>query len=64
MRKNDQNDVEKANQWYSQNAMIVSAKKHQAISYCQTDHQSCFPVKCELDIFGMTIDLNYFPQRY
>ena len=26
-------------------------------SYCQTDHQSSFPVKCELDIFGMTIDL-------
>ena len=27
------------------------------VSYCQTDHQSSFPVKCELDVFGMTIDL-------
>ena len=30
------NDVEKANQWYSQNGTIVNAKKHQALIICQT----------------------------
>ena len=50
------NDVEKANQWYSQNGMIVNAKKRQALIIDQTEHKFSFPVKCELDIFVMTID--------
>ena len=32
------------------------AKNHQALIRGQTDHQFCFPVNYELDIFGMTID--------
>ena len=36
------NDVEKANQWYSQNGMIVNAKKHQALIIGQTDHKFYF----------------------
>ena len=34
--------------------MIVNAKKHQALIIGQTDYKFSFPVKCELDIFGMT----------
>ena len=40
----------------SQNGTIVNAKKHQALIIGQTDHKFSFLVKCELDIFGMTID--------
>ena len=36
--------------------MIVNAKKHKALIISQTDHKFSFPVKCELHIFGMTID--------
>ena len=36
--------------------MIVNAKKHKALIIGQTDLKFSFPVKCELDIFGMTID--------
>ena len=36
--------------------MIVNAKKHKALIIGQTDHKFSFPVKYELDIFGMTID--------
>ena len=50
------NDVEKADQWYVQNGMIVNARKHQAIISGQTDHQFSFPVNNELDMFRMTID--------
>ena len=50
------NDVEKADQWYIQNGMIVNAKKHQALISGQTDHQFSFPLNNELDMFGMTID--------
>ena len=32
------------------------ANKQQALIIGQTDHKFSFPVKCELDIFGMTID--------
>ena len=35
--------------------MIVNAKKHQALIIGQTDYNFSFPVKCVLDIFGMTI---------
>ena len=41
---------------YSQNDMIVNAKKRQALIIDQTEHKFSFPVKCELDIFVMTID--------
>ena len=34
----------------------MNAKKHQALIFGQTDHKFSFLVKCELDIFGMTID--------
>ena len=40
----------------SQNGTIVNAKKHQALIIGQTDHKFSVLVKCELDIFGMTID--------
>ena len=40
----------------SQNGTIVDAKKHQALIIGQTDHKFSVLVKCELDIFGMTID--------
>ena len=49
------NDFEKANQRYSQNGMIMNAKKHQALIIGQTDHKFSFPEKCKLDIFRMTI---------
>ena len=51
------NDVEKANQWYSQNGMIVNAKKDQALIIDQTERKFSFPVKCELDIFVMATDI-------
>lgn len=59
------NDVEKANQWYSQNGMMVNVKKQQAFIIDQTEHKFSFPVKCALDIFGMTIDnrLNFDRHR-
>ena len=39
------NDVEKANPRYSQNGMIVNAKKHQTLVTGHTDHQFSFPMK-------------------
>ena len=41
------NNFDKANQWYSQNGMIVNAKKHQALIIGQTDHKFSFPEKNE-----------------
>jgi len=39
------NDVEKAHPRYSQNSMIVDAKKHQTLVTGHTGHQFSFPMK-------------------
>ena len=49
-------EVEVANQWYSENGMIVNKSKHQALILGDTEHTFSFPVKESIDIFGMTID--------
>ena len=49
-------EVEVANQWYSENSMIVNKSKHQALILGDTEHTFSFPVKASIDIFGMTID--------
>ena len=49
-------EVEVANQWYSENGMIVNKSKHQALILGDTEHAFSFPVKESIDIFCMTID--------
>lgn len=49
-------EVEIANQWYSENGMIVNKSKHQALILGDTEYTFSFPVKGSIDIFGMTID--------
>ena len=49
-------EVEVANQWYSENGMIVNKSKHQGLILGDTEHTFSFPVKESIDIFGMTID--------
>ena len=49
-------EVEVANQWYSENGMIVNKSKHQALILGDTEHTFSFPVNESIDIFGMTID--------
>ena len=48
--------VEVANQWYSENGMIVNKSKHQALILGDTEHTFSFPVNESIHIFGMTID--------
>ena len=49
-------EVEKANQWYNDNGMIVNKTKHQALILADTEYTFSFPVKESIDIFGMNID--------
>ena len=49
-------EVEKANQWYNDNGMIVNKTKHQALILGDTEYTFSFPVKESIDIFGMNID--------
>ena len=49
-------EVEKANQWYNDNGMIVNKTKHQALILGDTEYTFSFPVKDSIDIFGMNID--------
>ena len=49
-------EVEVANQWYSENSMIVNKSKHQALTLGDAEHTFSFPVKESIDIFGMTIN--------
>ena len=49
-------EVEKANQWYNDNGMIVNETKHQALIRGDTEYTFSFPVKESIDIFGMNID--------
>ena len=49
-------EVEKPNQWYNDNGMIVNETKHQALILSDTEYTFSFPVKESIDIFGMNID--------
>ena len=49
-------EVEKANQWYNDNAMIVNETKHQPLILGDTEYTFSFPVKESIDIFDMNID--------
>ena len=49
-------EVEKANQWYNDNGMIVNKTKNQALILGDTEYTFSFPVKESIDIFGMNID--------
>ena len=49
-------EVEKANQWYNDNGMIVNKTKHQALILGDTEYTFSFPVKESIDIFDMNID--------
>ena len=48
--------VQSANQWYTDNGMIVNPDKHHAMVIGITDHQFSFPIKESLYLLGMTID--------
>ena len=48
--------VQSANQWYTDNGMIVNPDKHHAMVIGTTDHQFSFPIKESLYLLGMTID--------
>ena len=52
-----------ANQWYTENGMIVNPDKHHAMVLGTTDHKFSFPVEDSLDLLGVTIDnhLNLLP---
>ena len=41
-------EVEVANQWYSENGMIVSKSKHQALILGDTEHNFLFQLKSQL----------------
>lgn len=45
-----------ANQWYTENGMIVNPDKHHAMVLGTTDYKFSFPVEDSLDLLGMTID--------
>ena len=45
-----------ANQWYTENGMIVNPYKHHAMVLGTTDHKFSFPVEDSLDLLGVTID--------
>ena len=45
-----------ANQWYTENGMIVNPDKHHAMVLGTTDYKCSFPVEDSLDLLGMTID--------
>ena len=45
-----------ANQWYTENSMIVNPDKHHAMVLGATDHKFSFPVEDSLDLLGVTID--------
>ena len=44
-------EVEVANQWYSENGMIVYKSKHQALILGDTEHTFSFPVKESIDFW-------------
>ena len=49
--------VQIANQWYTENGMIVNPDKHHHAMVLGTiDHKFSFPVEDSLDLLGMTID--------
>ena len=45
-----------ANQWYTENGMIVNPDKHHAMVLGTTGHKVSFPVEDSLDLLGVTID--------
>ena len=48
--------LQTANQWYTEDSMIVNPEKHHAMVLGTTDHKFSFPVEDSLDLLGMTID--------
>ena len=48
--------VQIANQWYTENGMIVNPDKHHAMVLRTTDHKFSFPVEDSLYLLGMTFD--------
>ena len=48
--------VQSANQWYTDNGMIVNPDKHHAMVIGTTDHQFSFPIEDSFHLLGMTID--------
>ena len=48
--------LQTANQWYTENGMIVNPDKYHAMLLGTTDHKFSFPVEDSLDLLGMTID--------
>ena len=51
--------LQTANQWYTENGMIVNPEKYRAMVLGTTDHKFSFPVEDSLDLLGMTIDNQY-----
>ena len=56
-------EVEKANQWYNDNGMIVNETKHQALIPGDTEYTFSFPVRESINVFGMNIDKLQFDKH-